>query len=91
MRGPDAGPTHAMLKESWGGAYVANGGFAGATGAAWVADGRADAISFGSAFIANPALPWRILQGLELNAPDRDTFYQGGPEGYVDYPAAGFR
>lgn len=47
---------------------------------------RADAIAFGRAFIANPDLPKRLQLGAELNEPDQDTFYQGGAEGYIDYP-----
>ena len=91
MRGPEAGPTHAMLKEAWGGAYVANGAFDGSTAARWVEAGRADAICFGKPFLANPDLPWRILHGLELNEPDGDTFYMGGEQGFTTYPNAGFR
>lgn len=79
---------HTMLKESFGGNYVANGGFDGATGARWVEEGRADAISYGSTFLANPDLPARFLNGDALNAPDQATFYQGGEKGYLDYPRA---
>jgi NADPH2 dehydrogenase len=43
-------------------------------------------VLFGRYFIANPDLVFRIRQGLELNAYDRDTFYvAGSPKGYVDY------
>jgi N-ethylmaleimide reductase len=38
-------------------------------------------------FIANPDLPERIRRGAALNQYDRATFYGGGAEGYVDYPA----
>lgn len=88
MGSPDE-QVHAMLKESFGGNYVANGGFDAATGAAWIDAGRADAISYGSSFIANPDLPWRLLNGIALNEPDNNTFYQGGEEGYLTYSAAG--
>lgn len=53
-------------------------------GAGWV-----DAVAFGRAFIANPDLPERIRQGGPFNEPDQATFYGGGAEGYVDYPALG--
>lgn len=88
MGSPDEA-VHAMLRESFGGDYVANGGFDGATAAAWVEQGRADAISFGSTFLANPDLPWRLLHGRELEAPDVATFYQGGEQGYLTYPTSG--
>jgi N-ethylmaleimide reductase len=51
--------------------------------------GVADAISFGRAFLANPDLPRRLAEGLPLNQGNIATFYSQGPEGYVDYPAAG--
>ena len=49
--------------------------------------GRADAVVFGQAFIANPDLPHRLLAGAPLASPDRDTFYSPGAHGYVDYAA----
>lgn len=50
--------------------------------------GQADAISFGRAFIANPDLPYRLKNSIELQQDDIATRYTQGPEGYVDYPAA---
>jgi N-ethylmaleimide reductase len=52
-----------------------------------IASGRADAISFGKLFIANPDLTRRLREGRELAAPNQKTFYGGGAEGYTDYPA----
>jgi N-ethylmaleimide reductase len=37
-------------------------------------------------FLANPDLPERFAEGAPLNSPDRETFYQGGERGYIDYP-----
>ena len=48
--------------------------------------GLADAVVVGRPFLANPDLPERWRRGTELNAPDPDTFYGGGAEGYTDYP-----
>ena len=50
--------------------------------------GEADGIIFGRWFIANPDLPKRLAEGLELNPYDRTTFYGADPpsKGYVDYP-----
>jgi N-ethylmaleimide reductase len=52
-----------------------------------VASGRADLVSFGRLFIANPDLVERFRSGTALNTPDRDTFYGGGAKGYTDYPS----
>jgi N-ethylmaleimide reductase len=49
--------------------------------------GLIDAAAFGRSFIANPDLPRRLEDGLELNEPVAATFYGGGAEGYTDYPA----
>ncbi|MEM6974217.1 MAG: alkene reductase [Pseudomonadota bacterium] len=75
------------LRALWSGVYVANGDFDGATAADWVARGRADAVTFGRPFIANPDLPERIRIGADLNEPDGDTFYGGDERGYTDYPS----
>lgn len=45
------------------------------------------AVIFGRWFISNPDLVFRIKEGLELNAYNRQTFYiYMSAEGYVDYP-----
>ena len=53
-----------------------------------VAGGRADLVSFGRLFIANPDLPRRIAEGASLAEPDATTFYTPGPKGYTDYPSS---
>lgn len=75
------------LHKQWPGPYVANGDFDGARAAAWIARGRADAVTFGRPFISNPDLPERLLKGADLTPADQATFYGGGEEGYTDYPA----
>jgi 2,4-dienoyl-CoA reductase-like NADH-dependent reductase (Old Yellow Enzyme family) len=83
--GPDSlGP---KLKAAFGGAYIANEGFDGATAQAALDAGWADAVLFGKAFIANPDLPERLRTGAPLNPPDFSTFYGTGAEGSVDIPA----
>jgi 2,4-dienoyl-CoA reductase-like NADH-dependent reductase (Old Yellow Enzyme family) len=52
-----------------------------------ISGGVADAVSIGRLFIANPDLVRRIALGAPLNPGDPATFYSGGEEGYVDYPA----
>ena len=51
-----------------------------------MAEGVADAISFGRTYIANPDLVDRIRTGAPLNAWDSATFYSQGRAGYTDYP-----
>jgi N-ethylmaleimide reductase len=80
---------HRLLRPLFDGAYLLGGGQTGASAAAHVAGGQADAVVFGQSFIANPDLPARLRSGAPLAAADRDTFYAPGPHGYIDYPALG--
>lgn len=75
-----------LLREATDIPLVANGDYDRARGDAALAAGRVDAIAFGRRFLANPDLVERFRLGAELNPWDDDTFYQGGPSGYVDYP-----
>lgn len=75
------------LRPRWSGAYVANGDFDADLAADWIARRKATAVAFGRPFIANPDLPRRYRLGAPLNDPDDATFYGGGAEGYIDYPA----
>ena len=70
------------------GAWMLNNGYDKALAEAAVAEGRADLVAFGKPFIANPDLVRRFREGLPLNTPDKATFYGGGANGYIDYPAA---
>ncbi|MFD4442313.1 alkene reductase [Nocardia sp. NPDC058519] len=47
----------------------------------------ADLISFGRAFLANPDLVERLRNHLPLAPADESTYYQGGDNGYLTYPA----
>ncbi|PNU03811.1 alkene reductase [Novosphingobium guangzhouense] len=75
------------LRALFDGVYIGNGDYDADRASAAIAAKEADAISFGRPFLANPDLPERLRVGAELNAPDKDTFYGGGAEGYIDYPA----
>ncbi|MDD2545590.1 MAG: alkene reductase [Burkholderiaceae bacterium] len=77
---------HALLKPRFHGAYLVGGGLDQAQAEAALAGQRADAVVFGSAFLANPDLPERFRVGAALQAPDKDTFYTPGAKGYTDYP-----
>ncbi len=70
------------------GAWIANNGYTKELAEQAVASGRADLVSFGKLFIANPDLVYRLKNDLPLNEPDRATFYGGGANGYTDYPTA---
>jgi 2,4-dienoyl-CoA reductase-like NADH-dependent reductase (Old Yellow Enzyme family) len=76
------------LKKEFGGVYIVNEKFTKETAEAAIASGEADAAAFGQLFIANPDLPRRFLENIELNKPRFETFYSGGAAGYTDYPFA---
>jgi len=75
------------LKKAFGGVYIANEKYDLVQAEEAIAAGEADAVGFGKLFIANPDLVERFRVGAELNAPNPETFYTHGPEGYIDYPA----
>lgn len=69
------------------GKLIAASGYDGATAAALVQAGGADAVAFGRAYIANPDLVARFRESLAIAKPDDATFYTPGEKGYTDYPA----
>lgn len=75
------------LKKAFGGVYVANENFTKETAEQALKNGEADAVAFGKLFISNPDLPERLRKNAPLNAPQPETFYAVGPQGYTDYPA----
>lgn len=75
------------MREAFGGIYMANGGYDGPKAEVAIAEGRADLVSFGRPFLANPDLIHRLEIGAALNEPDPATFYGGDAKGYTDYPA----
>ncbi len=76
------------LREEWGGPVVLNT----ATGAdhrtplAALEAGRAEAVTLGALWLANPDLDVRLAKGADLNDADPATFYGGDHRGYTDYP-----
>ncbi|MGZ9083679.1 MAG: alkene reductase [Rhodoplanes sp.] len=74
------------LKKAFGGVYIANEAFTQETAERTLAAGEADAVAFGKLFLANPDLPERFRLHAPLNAPQPETFYAKGPQGYTDYP-----
>ncbi len=80
---PALGPS---LKKEFGGVFIANEGFTADAAREAIRSGKADAVAFGKAAIANPDLVERFRTGAPLNPPDPTTFYGDGPVGYTDYP-----
>jgi N-ethylmaleimide reductase len=80
--------TIAYFRPLYRGTLIANGGFDAASGNAAIGSGMADMISYGAPFIGNPDLVRRLREGLPLTASNRDTYYRGGAEGFVDYTTA---
>ncbi len=79
-----------QIKAEFGGITIANQGFTRAEAEALLESGRADAVSWGQLFIANPDLPTRLQQNAPLNEPNPATYYDypsgDKNEGYTDYP-----
>jgi 2,4-dienoyl-CoA reductase-like NADH-dependent reductase (Old Yellow Enzyme family) len=80
---PPLGPS---LKLAFGGVYIVNENFNADSAREVIRAGKADAVAFGKAAIANPDLVERFRTGAPLNPPDPSTFYGDGPTGYTDYP-----
>jgi len=74
----EAPPSVATLfRPLFPGVLIISGGFTADTAEQALADGAADLVAFGRAFIANPDLPKRLALGAPLNVPDKSTFYGG--------------
>ena len=84
--GKDEHPVVSRMREGFGGTLMVNGGYDAEDGNAAIREGRAELVSYAKLFLANPDLPERFRRDLPLNEPDPETFYGGGPEGYIDYP-----
>lgn len=79
-------PVAPAIQAAFGGPIVLNSDYFADGAEAAIAEGRADAISFGRPFIANPDLPERFRRGAPLNQDDKDSWYTQGAEGYTTYP-----
>jgi 2,4-dienoyl-CoA reductase-like NADH-dependent reductase (Old Yellow Enzyme family) len=82
----DRPPVAPLIRKAFKGALVLNSDYDFARGEAALASGAADAITYGRKFLANPDLPRRFAEKLELNPDDMKTWYSQGPDGYVTYP-----
>ena len=81
---------YAALRDRFHGAWMVNSGYDRAMAIAEMTSRRADFVSFGRPFIANPDLVRRLREDAPLNPlMGRETLYGGGAHGYIDYPALG--
>ena len=71
------------------GPYIANSGYSKESAQQAIDSHMADAVAFGSLFLANPDLVERFKQNASLTEPDQSTFYGGDEHGYTDYPFMG--
>lgn len=85
--GLEALDTLDMVRSNWSGKIITNNMLKADSAAAIIANGRADAVSFGRAFIANPDLVARIKANAPIAKPDFSKLYIGEDEGYTDYPS----
>ena len=69
------------------GTLIANMGYSAEEAEQAIAEGKIDAVAFGTPFLANPDLPARFKAKAPLNVPGAETFYTPGPKGYTDYPS----
>lgn len=80
-----------LVRFNWSGQVIVNNNLSLDSARALLAAGKADAVSFGRHFVANPDLVSRFRQGLALARQDRETLYTGKGDdrrGYTDYPVA---
>ena len=73
-------------RKIYNGTLISCGGHGHESARRIIDDGYADLVAFGKPFISNPDLVERLRKPLLLAVPDKDTFYHGGPKGYIDYP-----
>jgi N-ethylmaleimide reductase len=66
---------------------IANTGFDKAKGMDLLRSGDADAIAYGSLYIANPDLVARFKADAPLSKPYPPAFCGSGPKSYTDSPA----
>jgi N-ethylmaleimide reductase len=75
------------IREVYSGTPIIISGFDDKTAAEALANNEADAIVFGTPFIANPDLVERYREEDALNAAAANNFCTPGESGHTDYPA----
>jgi N-ethylmaleimide reductase len=74
-----------VLREKYHGNLIINGGYSKKTANDALSNNEAEAIVFGTPFIANPDLVERFRVDAALTQPDNTTFYTSEAKGYTDY------
>lgn len=75
------------IRAAFHGPLIVAGGYRREHAEAVLANGGADLVAFGEAYVANPDLPQRWRTDAALNAADKSTFYTTDAKGYTDYPS----
>ena len=76
----------ATFHSKFKGKLILSGGYDVVRAESDLTAGRCDLIAVAKPFLANPDLVERWMSGSKLNAPDMNTFYTPGSNGYTDYP-----
>lgn len=76
------------LRREFSSDFILSGGYDDDRAEKELNEDKGDLVAFGRSFLANPDLPYRFKEGIELNEPEEDTFYTPGKKGYTDYPFA---
>ena len=75
------------IRSAFTGFLVANGGYSPEKADEVINAGACDAVAFGTLYISNPDLVYRLENGVkEFNEADVTTYYSSGDKGYTDYP-----
>lgn len=74
------------IRNNFTNTLILNGGYNKERAEEVLANGLADAVSFGTPFVSNPNLPHKLQHAVELNAADPALFFSAGKEGFIDYP-----
>lgn len=84
-RAPD-GIDYMAFRKAFTGAYIANNNYTRELAESTIAEGKADLISFGRPFIANPDLVDRLSTGAPLADAPKPYWYGGNANGYSNWP-----
>lgn len=75
------------LRQAFNGAIIVAGNYTAESGAKIIDENLADFVAYGRTFLANPDLPYRFKENLNLNKiDDPSTLFGGDEKGYTDYP-----
>lgn len=74
-----------VLRNAYNGVLITNGAYDKERGNEAIEHGLADAVAYGTLYIANPDLPKRFETDAPLATADPHTFYTHNEKGYTDY------